>query len=81
VKKIAHFFGSRFFFPSAKTPRSSFAPKPNEKGWLRRLYQLRNVKVEIYKFAMINVHFLGFRGYFAVGFAGKGHLRAKPRTL
>ena len=57
-EKNGAFFGSRSFFPAAKTPRSFFAPKPNENGWLRRLYQSRNVKVQIYKFAVINVvHF------------------------
>ena len=63
-KKMAHFFGSRSFLPAAKTPLSFFAPKPNEKGWLRRLYQSRNVKVEIYKFAVINVHFRISRLFF-----------------
>lgn len=57
AKNMAHFSGSRSFFPAANTPLSFFAPKPKEKGWLRRLYQSRNVKVEIYKFAVINVHF------------------------
>ena len=63
-EKMAHFFGSRSFLPAAKTPLSFFAPKPNEKGWLRRLYQSRNVKVEIYKFAVINVHFRISRLFF-----------------
>ena len=63
-KKMAHFFGSRSFLLAAKTPLSFFAPKPNEKGWLRRPYQSSKVKVEIYNFAVINLHFRISRLFF-----------------